>query len=252
MRVLITGAAGAVARGVIWRLERVYDLRLADVVQSQQFTHHDWAVGSILDREFVERAVQDVQAVVHFAIARKAEDPADTTELIFDVNVKGLYLLLEACEAAGVRRFVHVSSTAPVIGHWYAGRNITVDSPYTTRGRYSLSKMLQENICEHMARNADMTIVALRPWAPCEGLTTLNDAGGEIPRPYQPGLIDTQDFGEACRLAINAQHLGKFEIFHTVATQEARERFDAQRTEQVLGFRAQQDFHSLLNSEGGG
>jgi len=246
MRVLVTGAAGTVAPGVIRPLEKSYTLKLLDLTQSEQFAHHEWAVGSILDSEFLETAVQDVQAVVHCAVARKAPGRDVTTEQFFDVNVKGLYLLLETCLKLGVRRFVHVSSTATVIGHWYAGRKITVDSPYTTRGRYSLTKVLQESICEHMARNSDMTIVVLRLWHPCEGLTTRDESGEEVPRPYHPGLIDTEDFGEACRLAIEGDKLSQFEVFHTVATQEARERFDAERTERILGFQAREDFHSLL------
>ena len=246
MRVLITGAAGVVAPGVIRTLRQYYNVKLLDLVKSDQFPEHEWVLGSILDRTFLENAVHDVQAVVHCAATRKMPGRVISTEQFFDVNVKGLYLLLEACKQAQIHRFVHVSSTAPVIGHWHKNRNISIHSPYTTQGRYSLTKMLQEEICEHIARNSDMTVVALRLWVPCEGPTMIDDTGTEVPRPYHPGLIDTNDFGEACHLALSAEHLQHFELFHVVATEEARQRFDADRTKELLGFKASQDFSSLV------
>lgn len=87
--------------------------------------------------------------------------------------------------------------------------------------------------------------MALRPWEPCEGLTEVDASGRETPRKYRPGLIDTRDFGEACRLGIETDLPHAFEVFHTVATREARERFDAARTEEWLGFRAKEDFQRL-------
>jgi hypothetical protein len=109
-----------------------------------------------------------------------------------------------------------------------------------------MCKLLQEQICEHVAHNSEVRIVALRPWQPCEGLTEVEASGREKPRQYMPGLIDTRDFGEACGLALERDLPNAFEVFHAVATREARERFDAERTERLLGFRAGEDFQSLL------
>jgi len=53
-----------------------------------------------------------------------------------------------------------------------------------------------------------------------------------------------------CRLAIEATELGDFEVFHIVATAEARKRFDADRTEKLLGFRAKLDFGDLAAGAG--
>ena len=246
MKVLVTGASGLVARGVIQTLAKYHTLKLLDLTRSERFADHDWAVGSILDPAFLENALQDVDTIVHCVKPPEADDHHTETAQGFDINLKGLYFLLDIAVQAGIRRFVHVSSTAPVIGNWYEGQDITIDAAYTTRGRYSLTKMLQERICEHMARNSDMTLVALRLWVPCEGVTMVDESGQEVPRPYHPGLIDTRDFGEACHLALETEDIGPFEIFHIVATQEAQERFDAARTKSILGFEAKEDFHHLL------
>ena len=245
MKVLVTGAAGEVAPGIIRTLCRHYDLRLTDLRRSEAFPEAEWQEGSILDEAFLERLTEGVDAVVHTAVVRKAPGREFTTGEFFDVNVKGLYLLLEKAEAAGVKVLVHIGSTAPVIGHWFEGRDITVESPLTTRGRYSLTKALQEVICEHMSRNSDMRFVVLRPWVPCDRLERTGGQGGEAPRDYSPGLIDTEDLGEACRLAIENGDLGKYEVFHTVATREARARFDFDRTRDVLGFTPSEDFETL-------
>lgn len=240
MKVLVTGAAGSVAPGVIERLSECFELRLCDLHQPDSLSGYPWVVGSILDEPVRAEALAGIDAVVNFVVVR-----SEDSGLMFDVNVKGLYLLLETAQARGVRRFVQVSSTAPVIGHWHEGRAITVASAPTTRGRYSLCKLLQEQICEHAARNGSIRIVALRPWAPCAGLSERDASNAESRRAYAPGLIDTYDLGEACRLAIETELPSAFEVFHTVATRQARERFDADHTKRVLGFEAREDFESL-------
>ena len=244
MKILVTGAAGEVAPGVVRALARHNQHRLLDQSRGDELSAAEWVIGSILDTDLLARALEGVEAVVHLAIAKESAGRKPDTEEFFDVNVKGLYLLLAAAQAGGARCFVHIGSTAPVIGHWYEGRNITVNSPYTTRGRYSLTKALQELVCEHFARNTELRVVVLRPWSPCDA------SGGTVPAEYSPGLIDGEDVGEACRLAIEATELGDFEVFHIVATAEARKRFDADRTEKLLGFRAKLDFGDLAAGAG--
>lgn len=238
--ILLTGSAGRVAQGMIPSLRRHYRLRLLDLKRPPACDGNRWIEGSMLEHAVLDRAVSGVDGVIHCAVAR-----GNPTARQIDVNLKGHYLLLEASARHGVPRFVHVSSTATVIGHWHNGDNVTVNSPYTTRGRYSMCKALQEQMCAHMARNSPLRIVALRPWHPCGGLT--KDDGREEHREYAPGLIDFADFAEACRLGLEQDLPGRFEIFHTVATREARQRFDAARTEAILGFRAKEDFSSLLD-----
>ncbi len=248
MKLLVTGVCGRVGRGVVRALGKHYELRLLDLQQPPAPNEHEYVQGSILDEALVLRAVDGVGGVVHMAIASKATG-APSTDDSFDVNVKGLYKLLEAADAVGVGKFVHVSSTAHVIGHWYAGQNLSVVSSPTTRGRCSLTKALQEQVCEHFSRNSQMRIVALRLWHPCraEDVYARLGKGEDV---YSPGLIDTEDFGEACRAALEADELGRFEIFHCIATPEARKRFDIERTEKLLSWRPKHDFADLAPPEG--
>jgi len=243
MRALLTGVSGQVGAGVARALRGECQLRLLDIKRPDN-DYGEFIQASLLDADALAGAVEGMEAVVNLAVARKSAKCEPTTDDFFDVNVKGLYMLLEAAREAGVKRFVHVSSTATVIGHWYAGRRISVSSPYTTRGRYSLTKALQELLCEHFSRNSSVRITALRLWSPCDAESVYARArSGE--NVYAPGLIDTEDFGRACLAAMEADGLDPFTIFHCVATPEAVGRFDAERTERLLGWRARVNFADL-------
>ena len=67
-----------------------------------------WIDGSLSDRESLRRLVDDCDAMVHIAGILNARDRAS-----FDAgNVEGTLNVLAASTAAGIQRFVHVSSLA--------------------------------------------------------------------------------------------------------------------------------------------
>ena len=66
----------------------------------------EWIKGDLHDRAALARLVDGVQAVIHVAGVVNAPDVAE-----FDrANVDGTVALMEACKAAGVSRFIFVSS----------------------------------------------------------------------------------------------------------------------------------------------
>jgi nucleoside-diphosphate-sugar epimerase len=68
----------------------------------------EWIVGSLEDREVLEKLVIESDAIVHVAGVINAPDTAG-----FEAgNVRGTLAMLAAATAAGTRRFVHVSSLA--------------------------------------------------------------------------------------------------------------------------------------------
>ena len=68
--------------------------------------------GDICDRAVVEATLGEhqVEAVVHFAAESHVDRSILGPEVFVRTNVLGTFTLLEACKAAGVRRFVHVST----------------------------------------------------------------------------------------------------------------------------------------------
>jgi dihydroflavonol-4-reductase len=72
----------------------------------------DWVEGDLLDVSLLRKALEGCQQVVHCA-GVVSYSPRDT-ELLYQVNVEGTKALVDASLAAGIKRFVHLSSVAAI------------------------------------------------------------------------------------------------------------------------------------------
>ena len=119
--VLITGGAGFIASHVAARLiERGYRIRALDSLLSQvhrdagrpEYLHPDVELvrGDVRDRECVDRALEGIGSVVHFAarvgVGQSMYDLADYTS----VNCDGTAVLLEAMMDRPIRKLLVASS----------------------------------------------------------------------------------------------------------------------------------------------
>lgn len=179
--VLVTGASGFLGRAVVRELlAGGYAVRTLQRTPSRTPGADD-VLGSVTDPEVVARAVAGVDAVVHLAAkVSLAGDPADFER----VNVGGTRTLLDAAQAAGVPRVVHVSS--PSVAHH--GDSIVGDDagpadPALARGDYARTKAAAELLAlardgaalgdastpESVRAGSVMRVVAVRPhlvWGP--------------------------------------------------------------------------------------
>jgi nucleoside-diphosphate-sugar epimerase len=160
VKVLVTGASGFLGGAVAAAVRdaghevRTFQRRPSGVVGV------DDVLGTMTDAAAVGRAVDGVEAVVHLAAkVSLAGDPADFER----VNVEGTRTLLAAARAAGVSRFVFVSS--PSVAH--TGSSISGDgaapaSPSQARGDYARTKAAAELLA--LAADAPgFAVVAVRP-----------------------------------------------------------------------------------------
>jgi UDP-glucose 4-epimerase len=168
--VLVTGATGKVGQAFIRRVLSSPDERLARITIRalchnrllQPEARLGVVAGSVEHRDVVNAAVEGVTHVIHLATTK------ETPETIFDVTVKGLYWLLEACRASPTfRRLVLVGGDAAV-GHFVYPHPvpITETQPHTAYpGCYALSKVLEEVMLEQYGLQYDFDYCCLRaPW----------------------------------------------------------------------------------------
>jgi nucleoside-diphosphate-sugar epimerase len=151
MRILITGAAGNVARGVIPRLRAAgHELVLTDVSRLRdtrtfdglEFVQCDLQIGFGL-----ELAAQGCDLVLHTAAWHGIHSGEKTEVDFWRLNVDGTFKTLQAARAAGVMRVVFLSSLA-----WH-----------DHYGKYGFTKRVGEDLCEYTRRNHGVRYIALRP-----------------------------------------------------------------------------------------
>lgn len=117
MKVLVTGATGFIGGNLARALcQSGYEVRTLVRPGSNTLTIDDTGAeqvqGDILDRESVLRAARGCQAVFHCAAAYAfwARDP----RTIYQTNVTGTAIVLEAAQEAGVSRVVYTSTVSTV------------------------------------------------------------------------------------------------------------------------------------------
>lgn len=159
---LVTGGSGFVGtylvRALLGRGGRVRVLDPAEPAEDV-LGEVEWVAGSVLDPGTVAAAVRGVDTVYHTAALvplAKAGRGFD------DVNARGTRTVAAACIDAGVRRLVHVSSSA-VYDPGATAMPITEDSPLRPVGRYGCSKFEAEReVVAAGERGLEWTIVRPR------------------------------------------------------------------------------------------
>jgi nucleoside-diphosphate-sugar epimerase len=192
VKVLVTGASGFLGQATAAAVRdaghevRTFQRRPSGVPGVQD------VAGTMTDDAAVARAVDGVEAVVHLAAkVSLAGDPADFAR----VNIEGTRSLLAAARAAGVGRFVFVSS--PSVAHTGAslvGADAGPAEPSRARGDYARTKAAAELLA--LDTDApDFAVVAVRPhlvWGP--GDTQLV---GRIVERARAGRLPLLDSGAA-------------------------------------------------------
>lgn len=103
--------------------------------------------GDICDAEVVEKAMQGVNKVVHFAAESHVDRSIKEPSIFVKTNVLGTQVLLESAKQNNVQRFHHVS-TDEVLGDWPLGstEKWNESSPYNPSSPYSASKAASDHL----------------------------------------------------------------------------------------------------------
>jgi dihydroflavonol-4-reductase len=200
MKILITGATGFVGSAVATKLKAAgHSLRAFVRPNSDRRNILDMqmeiAEGSLQDEASILRAVRGCKALFHVAADYRLWVP--NPKEMYQVNVVGTGLLMEAALKAGVERIVYTSSVA-TLGD--AGRGIPAneDTPVQETdmiGPYKHSKYLAEKLVREMVAEKSLPVVIVNPSTPLGPRDLKPTPTGRIvvdaARQRMPAYVDT-------------------------------------------------------------
>jgi dihydroflavonol-4-reductase len=211
MKVLVTGATGFLGAHLVQSLE-------AHAYEVVPFSRSKG--GDVLDAEAVKTAAQGCEGAFHCAgkVSRRPQD----AEALYRLHVEGTKSVLDACEAAGVKRVVVASTSGTVAVSDTADHVATEDDEapmgLLARWPYYRSKLFAERAA--LARNREgFEVVSVNPSlllgpGDAHGSSTEDVRlflEGAIPAVPAGGLsfVDARDAAEAMRLAMERGRAGE-------------------------------------------
>ncbi len=171
MRVALTGATGFIGRYMVRHFDKLgHSLRCwhrasSDLSGFDEIAQLTWVEGDLGERESADELVQGCDAVVHAALYRPGPGfrgaEGDLTEFV-QKNVVGSIELIEAARAAGVPRFVYISTCA-VHEKILADRPLDEAHPLWMTSHYGAHKAAVEKFVHSYGLGVGYEICALRP-----------------------------------------------------------------------------------------
>ena len=159
-RFLVTGGAGFLGINLVRYLRQrgheVTSLDFAPFDYPDMMGQIRIVDGDIRDRTAVDRAMEGVDIVVHTAAALPLYQPED----IMSTDLEGTRVVFESAHAAGVKRAVHISSTA-VYGIPDHHPLLETDDLHGV-GPYGVAKVKAEEVCAAF-RDKGMCVPIIRP-----------------------------------------------------------------------------------------
>ena len=242
MQVLLVGGSGHVGSFITPYLLRHHELRVLDL-HPPRHEGVAYVAGSVTDPAALRRALDGVDAFVYLVMkggqgGMVTDQDIPTIVDNYDVNTKGLHLLLFLAQEMGIRRGVYTSSMSVHYRQraWYPAEEVVpLDSPSV----YGLTKGFGELICQYFARWFDMNIIALRITGPRTRAEWL--AERRTPRVYPDGsrlyVTDEEDLATAylgALQAVQAGH-GRFDAIFIAGDEHEREH-NLSKAQRLLGW----------------
>jgi UDP-glucose 4-epimerase len=246
LKILVTGAGGRVGTALCNELAKDHQLRLLDIRPIAD-PKGEFVQGSVEDWKTVERAMAEIDAVVHLAIHNPSEARHQPYHEYIqddvDVGVKGTDLLLYAAKQSGVRRFVYTSSLNVYSARYPRAGEFLRDSDETlSNEHYGTIKWLAEELCRHYALRQGVSTAVLR----LNSVTFPNvweEQGRDREHPdYACTRVHIEDVVQAIRLALEKDFILWARCLISGANPEKR--FEISTAEELIGFRARYGFRA--------
>lgn len=160
MKLLITGGAGFIGSNFIlyWMKhhpeDEIYNLdkltyagNLENLSSIEDRNKYHFIHGDICDIKVVDKVMQNVDTVVHFAAESHVDRSIMDAAPFIKTNIEGTYVLLESALKNGKKRFHHIS-TDEVFGalSLESTEKFTEKTPYNPHSPYSASKASSDHL----------------------------------------------------------------------------------------------------------
>ncbi len=223
----MTGAAGMVGGVLRPAFEVEHDCRFLDLVLPPGADDR-WIQGDLLDEAVVARAVDGVDAIVHLTMGS-----VYSVQAMYDVNVKGMHVLLSAAVPAGVRKVVYASSMSVYEGGPGDYGDEQTRAPDATSD-YGITKRLSETIAQAFTQRCpDLSFISLRLYGPLTEERWAERQDGEW------CCTAPNDLRRAFLAAVACKHKGFDGVF--IATDLQQQWMRLRKAEWLLGWAPQGD-----------
>lgn len=236
-RLLLTGAAGQLGRGLRERLRGICPiLRLSDIAEMPPAQAGEEVLRcDLADAEAVRALLHEVDAVVHLG-GQAVEAPWET---ILRCNIHGAINLWEAARLAGTKRILFASSNH-AIGFYHRADRIHHVVPARPDTRYGLSKVFGEELAKLYAFKYGISALCMR-------------IGSCFPKPTTQRMLSSwlslADLERLVRVGLKADYL--FEVVYG-SSNNPQSWWDNSNAER-LGYRPQdtaEDFREAVEQLG--
>jgi dTDP-glucose 4,6-dehydratase len=151
---LVTGGAGFIGSNFIhywlnkYSQDKIINLdaltyagNIESLVAVDSNPNYVFVEGNITDRELVNKIMEDVDIVVHFAAESHVDRSILNPDIFLETNVMGTQVLLDSAVKNNIKHFHHIS-TDEVFGSLELGSSQKFDenTPYDPRSPYSAAK----------------------------------------------------------------------------------------------------------------
>lgn len=170
MKFIVTGSTGYLGRVFIEELFKQNIRPIKILVRSEEAfkTFQDYkmeiAVGSLLDRDFLEKEINEGDIVFH--LAAMIDIVGDNTDLIYKTNVDATKLLADVCLEKNVEKFIYTSSSSAIDVSKIKKGFISEPESYSPNnviGDYAKTKAIATDYVLKLANETELNAVVVMP-----------------------------------------------------------------------------------------